>query len=108
MEHLKRINEFYDYHDENRLKEAKDIEELMTIAEEMELNKGELMTIAFGNNYRNVDSGLPMSVWDKLEAHGGSQWFVMDYNEAGAFGKLVHLGEKILGIESNWWEKLED
>jgi len=79
----------------------------MELAKEMELSKGDLMTIAFGVNYKNVDSALPMSIWEKLKPFGGTQWFVMDYNDK-SFGQVVNLAEKILGQESDWNEKLLD
>jgi hypothetical protein len=71
------------------------------------LSKGELMIIAYNDNIRNVDSAIPLELWEKLKPYGGTFYFVMDYNE-NRLGELIHLGEKILGIKSNWNEKLNN
>ena len=58
-------------------------------------SKGDLMKLAYGSNYSNVDSALPMGA---LEAHGIEPMqryrYVMDYNE-NSFGEIVDLYEKI-------------
>jgi hypothetical protein len=89
----------------DQLKNAQTLDEIDQILEDNSVSKGELMKIAFDNNTRNVDSALPKEYWEKLEPYGGTYYFVMDYQTNG-HGKLVHLGEKILGIETDWEDKL--
>jgi len=88
------------------LKSCTSMEELDKKIDQYRLNKGELMKIAYDNDTRNVDSALPQGLWDKLEKFGGTYWFVMDYKSNTVGGQLVHLGEKILGKETDWNEKL--
>jgi hypothetical protein len=89
----------------DQLKNAQTLDEIDQILEDNSVSKGELMKIAFDNNTSNVDSALPQEYWKKLEPYGGTYYFVMDYQTNG-LGKLVHLGEKILGIETDWEDKL--
>ena len=39
-------------------------------------SKGELMKLVFGSDCRNIDSALPMSLWEVVD---DTFWFVMDY-----------------------------
>jgi hypothetical protein len=96
-------NRTHDY-----IRSAKTLEELEEIIRELRISKGDLMKIAYNENTRNIDSALPAGIWNALEPYGGTYWFVMDYNDNSVGGKLVHLGEKILGIETDWNEKIRD
>ena len=96
-------NRTHDY-----VRSAKTLEELTDMVRELRLSKGDLMQIAYDGNTRNVDSALPAGIWDALEPYGGTYWFVMDYTDNTVGGELVHLGEKILGIQTNWNEKIRD
>lgn len=49
-------------------------------------NKGQLMKLVFGDDYRNIDSALPMSIWKELDS---TFWFVMDYRNG--LGTLVDM-----------------
>ena len=53
-------------------------------------NKGELMKLVFGSGYRNIDSAIPKSIWDKVD---DTFWFVMDYRNS--FGSLVDMREEV-------------
>jgi antirestriction protein ArdC len=66
------------------------------------LTKGQLISIAYNDNTTNIDTAVPHEYWDAMKNYGGTFWFVMDYQSGTA--KIVHLGEKILGFESNWHE----
>jgi hypothetical protein len=88
------------------LKSCTSMEELDKKIDQYNLNKGDLMKIAYDNDTRNVDSAIPQGLWAKLEEFGGTYWFVMDYKSNTVGGQLVHLGEKILGQETDWNEKL--
>ena len=88
------------------IKSSKSMEELENKIDDYSLNKGDLMRIAYDNDTRNVDSATPQGLWKELEKFGGTYWFVMDYKTNKVGGELVHLGEKILGEESNWNEKI--
>ena len=102
------LNENDDVHYlSNELKSATSLEEIDSILKDTKISKGDLMKIAYDGNTRNVDSALPINIWDKLNEFGGNYYFVMDYQN-NSHGKLVHLGEKILGMESNWEEKIFD
>jgi len=106
-ENLKYIKkfEFYDYIDENKLRNAESRDKLMKMAKEMGLNKKDLINIAY-NNINYVNSKIPVNLIDDLEKYGGDFWFVMDYKEDATFGKLIHLADKILGNDIDWWRKL--
>lgn len=49
-------------------------------------SKGELMKLVFGSDYRNIDSALPMSLWEVVD---DTFWFVMDYRNS--LGTLVDM-----------------
>lgn len=66
------------------------------------MNKGELMTLVYGENYSNIDSALPQPWVDKvtnelellgLEFHISLN--CMDYNKA-RHGKVVNLAEELV------------
>ena len=101
------IDSMLENDDADIFKDAKTIEDVEKIIDNNNINKGDLMKIAYGGNTRNIDAAIPRPYWEKLEEHGGTYWFVMDYQN-NSHGKLVHLGEKILGIETNWLDKLND
>lgn len=91
------------------IKSSETIEELKEKVDKYNLNKGNLMNITYNGDTKNVDSATPKNVWSKLNEFEpeGTFWFVMDYKD-GSHGKLVHLGEKILGKElTDWNEKLD-
>lgn len=103
MKRLKRLKTFesYKYTDESiaeDIKSSNNIEELKYKVEEYNLEKRELMDIAYNGDTKNVDSAIPSNIWEELEYWGGTYWFVMDYT-ANKFGELTHLGYKILGKE---------
>lgn len=102
---IKKFEE-YDYIDENKLREAESRDELIKMAEEMKLTKEDLINIAYEET-NNIDTAIPMSLYDDLNEFGGTTWFVMDYQEDDSFGKLVHLADKILGNDIDWWKKLD-
>jgi hypothetical protein len=55
------------------------------------------MKFVFGENVRNVDSAIPHQLAEEIrdpENPSNTSWYVMDYNENRAFGKLVNLKEK--------------
>jgi hypothetical protein len=63
---------------------------------ESTINKGYLMKVAFGENYTNVDSALPMGLLEEMGIGNSENWhYVMDYNNKGAFGNLTDLFEVI-------------
>jgi hypothetical protein len=90
------------------LKSYSSIEELEEKIAKYSLNKGDLMNIAYDNDVRDVDVAIPSGLWDKMKEHGGKYWFVMDYTDNKVGGKIVHLGEKIIGKETNWEEVFND
>lgn len=92
---------------ESKLKNANTLKEIQNIVDKHGISKGDLMKIAYDNNTRNVDSAIPSNIWKKLKTYGGTYWFVMDYKDNKTGGKLVHLGEKILGNSSDWRNKLQ-
>jgi hypothetical protein len=66
------------------------------------MNKGELMTLVYGENYSNIDSALPQPWVDKvtneLELLGlefDISLHCMDYNKA-RHGKVVNLAEELV------------
>lgn len=110
MKKLKYINlyeSFQSLHDDDsnefkeKIKLAKNLDEINSIITDSHLSKGELMKIAYNGNTRNVDSALPIQIWNYLKPYGGTSMFVMDY-QTNHFGEIVHLGEKINGKQSNW------
>lgn len=55
-------------------------------------SKGDLMKMAYGETYRNVDSALPMELLMQEGISRDEHWhYVMDYNNNGAFGRLTDL-----------------
>lgn len=112
---MKHINKFNEYNKVNEnsyrgpnFEGAKTIEDIEEIAKTNKVTKGNLIKLAYNEDTSNIDSALPKRLWSKLEELGGTFWFVMDYKD-NIFGKLVHLGEKILGGElTNWEEKIYD
>jgi hypothetical protein len=55
-------------------------------------SKGDLMKMAYGETYRNVDSALPMGMLEEEGISEDEYWhYVMDYNNNGAFGRLTDL-----------------
>lgn len=110
MSHIKKFNSFNKINENNKkldlLKSATNLDELIESVKRARINKGELIKLAYNDNTRNVDSATPAHLWKKLEAHGGTFWFVMDYKPENSYGKLVHLGEKLLGGELTDWESL--
>lgn len=112
MKYLKKFESYQNpYYVEEEImediKSSTSMEELKDKVEKYNLNKGQLMYIAYDGNTRGVDSAIPSNVWSKLEEYGGTDWFVMDYQNK-SHGKLVHLGEKILDKKlTNWNKKLE-
>jgi hypothetical protein len=58
-------------------------------------NKGDLMKMAYGETYRNVDSALPLGLLDEMGIGKENSWhYVMDYN-GNSFGEVTDLFEKI-------------
>lgn len=58
-------------------------------------SKGDLMKMAYGDNYTNVDSALPMGLLEEMGIDKQDYYFyVMDYNN-NSFGKLTNLMDKI-------------
>ena len=56
------------------------------------LSKGDLMKMAYGEHYSNVDSALPMGMLEELGINNNERWhYVMDFNNKGAFGNLTDL-----------------
>jgi len=110
MSHIKNFKNYNKINETNltidTLKNAKDLDELKSLVRKLNINKGQLMKIAYNDNTSNIDSATPAHIWKKLEAHGGTFWFVMDYKPENSYGKLVHLGEKLLGGELTDWESL--
>jgi hypothetical protein len=59
-------------------------------------SKGDLMKMAYGETYRNVDSALPMGMLEEEGLSKDEYWhYVMDYNNNGAFGHLTDLFDVI-------------
>jgi hypothetical protein len=59
-------------------------------------SKGDLMKMAYGETYRNVDSALPMGMLEEEGISKDEYWhYVMDYNNNGAFGRLTDLFDVI-------------
>jgi len=59
------------------------------------MSKGDLMNMAYGESYSNVDSALPMGLLESEGISSDERWhYVMDYND-NRFGKLTDLFEKI-------------
>jgi hypothetical protein len=59
------------------------------------MSKGDLMNMAYGESYSNVDSALPMGLLESEGISSDERWhYVMDYND-NSFGKLTDLFEKI-------------
>ncbi len=59
-------------------------------------SKGDLMKLAYGKTYSNVDSALPLGLLEEKGINPDERWhYVMDYNDNTAFGKLTDLYDKI-------------
>ena len=59
-------------------------------------SKGDLMKMAYGENYTNVDSALPQGMLEEEGIDNSEYWhYVMDYNGKGAFGQLTDLFDVI-------------
>ena len=59
-------------------------------------SKGDLMKMAYGDNYTNVDSALPMGLLREMRIDEADNYFyVMDYNNNSSFGELTNLFDKI-------------
>jgi hypothetical protein len=59
-------------------------------------SKGDLMKMAYGETYRNVDSALPKGLLEEKGISNEDSWhYVMDYNKSGAFGNLTDLFDVI-------------
>ena len=49
------------------------------------MNKGELMKVLYSKEeLRHIDAGIPKECWKGRNTY----YFVMNYNDSGAFGKL--------------------
>ena len=59
--------------------------------------KGDLIEFCYGK-HADVDSAIPMELYHKIREFTGQlnahHWYVMDYTDNKAFGKLVNLKEK--------------
>lgn len=96
------VNEGYGDEKIARFKAAKTLDEVSELIDIYGVNKGALMQIAYDGNTTGVDTAIPQEYWKKVD---DTFWFVMDYQSETGAGKLVHLGEKIIGMDTDWLEK---
>lgn len=66
------------------------------------MTKGNLMKMAYGKGYTNIDSAIPKNVADELRAMGiNPNMYVMNYNEE-SLGRLENVCEVLVNkVDSN-------